>query len=108
MIILDKECEITLKKLIDLSKSKNGNAFVVTEEILKRDVADKLNKSGYITIKQDCSDTDMFSVFIELTRDGLNYFKNKKANRWRIVKEWGKFLIPVLVSVAALIISIVI
>lgn len=111
MKYLDKKCEESLKKIIEIYNQKNSSMFVITEETANKMIVNELSKQGIIIFKKDCSDSDMFNAFIELTHSGLNYFNNKKSekrrNCWRVLKEWAKFLLPIAISIAALIVSIV-
>ena len=110
MNILDKESENSLKIIIEKSKKENEKPFIINGTEFSPAIIKQLHNLGYIKILQDTSETDMFIVLIELTRIGKTYFIDKKKfNKSKVkhnVIEWIKFLIPVIISIIALIISI--
>lgn len=113
MMILDKECEKILKKAIDYentNRSKNQNKLVnifFFEKICNLQVIDKLANAKHIDIlEKKYVDNEMVFHFT-LTRDGENYFINKNKQKHKFIFETIKFWLPIAISIAALIVSII-
>ncbi len=104
MDFLDKNLEIVLKKLLD-NKTKS-----VSKEDCEQSEIDSLIKNGYFT-KKDVSTFSGWQYLIEPTQKGKYYFSNKQAyikasHREKII-QWVCYAIPVIISIAALAVSII-
>lgn len=104
MDFLDKNLEIVLKKLLD-NKTRS-----VSKEDCEQSEIDSLIKKGYFT-KNDASSLSEWQYLIEPTQKGKYYFSNKqayiKAFRHEKIIQWVRYAIPVIISIAALVVSII-
>jgi len=113
MKVLDNECENVLNKAINYeksnrSKNKNKNVHIIfSEKICSSQIINKLKDAGYINLKEEKHEENELIFHFTLTRDGENYFKDKKKRRNIIIRDCIKFWIPILISIVALIVSIV-
>lgn len=104
MELLDKNLEIVLKKLLE---NKTGS---VSKEDCERSEIDSLIKKGYFT-QVDVSTLSDWQYLIEPTQKGKYYFSNKKtyikALRCERIIKWVRYVIPNIISIAALAVSII-
>lgn len=104
MELLDKNLEIVLKKLLE-NKTES-----VSEEDCEQSEIDSLITNGYFT-KKDVSTFSGWQYLIEPTQKGKYYFSNKQAyikafHREKTI-QWVRYAIPVIISIAALVVSII-
>lgn len=104
---MDKSSEAVLKKIYDLLNSQS-EVSISSPEYSKEQI-DNLVNNGYIE-KLEASTLTGWSYIIRPTYDGKTYFENKKAANKAKFKhntiEVVKFLIPTIISIIALIVSI--
>lgn len=104
MDLLDKNLEIVLEKLLE-NRTEN-----VSKENCERSEIDSLIKNGYFT-KKDVSTFSGWQYLIEPTQKGKYYFSNKqvyiKVSRREKIIQWVRYAIPVIISIAALVVSII-
>lgn len=104
MEILDKNLELLLKKLLE-----NETTCVSKEECEQSEI-DSLIKKGFFT-KKDASTFDSWQYLIKPTQEGKYYFSNKRAciQAFRREKtiQWVRYAVPVIISIAALAVSII-
>ena len=113
--MLDNESEKALKMIIDDNKNqleKNGKSVLIySEDCIRKPIIENLNINHLIKIKNNMSSFSGYTVMIELTYDGENYFldkqKKQKTKKLKLFWELVKFILPILISVAALIVSII-
>ena len=71
------------------------------EEVFK--ILYELDTKGYVSIKSRAkSMTETYSMVVDITKDGLDYFKVKLST----VFDWISRIVPIIISIIALIVSI--
>ena len=109
---LDKECEKALKHMQNYEKEnrqrqnheKDNIHMFFSEKQFSKQVIEKLSESHMINILEILYEDNENIYHIELSRDGELYFKNKIIHR---TIELCKFFLPISISIAAIIVSIV-
>lgn len=109
-VLLDKPLEDTLKQLHEDTFYGTVEDFCLKSSVYSENHIKELEKYGYITTK-DSSTLSGWGCLVTLTYNGINYFKIKKQfikeNRKIKWGEWIRYGITTLISIAALIISII-
>lgn len=109
-ILLDKSLEDTLKQLYEDTFNGVVEDFCLKSAVYSENHIKELERYGYVTIK-DSSTLSGWECLATLTYNGINYFKNKKQfikeNRKAKWGEWIRYGITTLISIAALVISII-
>lgn len=104
MELLDKNLELLLKKLLEDNKKS------VSKEDCEQSEIDSLIKDGYFT-KKDAKTFEGWQYLIEPTQKGKHYFSNKQKYIETLRHEKNiqrlRFWIPVIISIAALAVSII-
>lgn len=104
MDFLDKNLEIVLEKLLE------NRTESVSKENCEQSEIDSLIKNGFFT-KKDVSTFSGWQYLIEPTQKGKYYFSNKqayiKAFQHKKTIQWVRYAIPVIISTAALVVSII-
>ncbi len=104
MELLDKNLELLLRHLLE------EDIQSVTKNECGKSEIDYLIEYGYFTYL-DSSAFDGWEYKIAPTQKGLYYFENKrkyeKAQRREKAIQWIRFLIPVIISIAALVVAII-
>lgn len=101
---MNKVLENTLKRIID--EAKENNQINVSSPDYEQVQVDYLVNNGLLT-KIDCSTMTGWQYIVYLTYEGEHYFENEKKERKKVIWDNVKFFIPIVVSIASLIISIV-
>lgn len=110
-----KSHENVLKYLIKKEKDSKTNKLYVSKNDCENMKVDErtvvkalyyLQESNYITINKISPHDDLsISCLISLKESALDYIENKGKNKTRIVWEVVRFIIPVIISIIALIIA---
>ena len=104
MEILDKNLELLLKKLLE------NETTCVSKAVCEQSEIDSLTEKGFFT-KKDASSFDGWQYLIKPTQEGKYYFSNKKAYIQALRREktiqWVCYAVPVIISIAALAVSII-
>lgn len=111
MKILDADCEKELKKILDFVDKSNQTKITLNGKDFNETIIQYLVECDFIKQIQNMSTFTNYIILAELTRTGQNYFVDKekyiKQKRKEKVIDWFKFLFPIAISIAALIISTV-
>lgn len=105
---MDKSSESLLRELY--TRFETESEYSVSEPEYQKVQIDALVNDRLIE-RLDASSLSGWEYIIRPTYAGKTYFQNKKQERAKsrrhLVFEWAKFLVPVLISIAALIVAII-
>lgn len=114
--MLTKDQEKVLKYLLSIERNSDNQISVGRNNYSLNDVAEKdfisylnlLEKAGLIELHWHSPHHDNLIYFVDITLlpDAINYFKTKKSNKKKTIKEDIKWLIPLIISILSLICSI--
>ncbi len=91
---------------VSINQSDLSNIPLSEKDVIKTIYV--LKEDGYLTIVQQSKDDD-FSIYwtVALKSSCIDYFKTKEESKIEKRNNWIQFWIPVSVSIAALIVSVV-
>lgn len=114
--MLTKDQEKTLKYLLSIERNSDNQISVgrnnySLNNVTEKDFISYLNlfeNSNLIKIHWHSPHHDNLICFVDITLlpDAINYFKTKKSNKKKTIKEDIKWLIPLIISILSLICSI--
>lgn len=114
--MLSKEQEKILEYLLSIERNSNNQISIGRYNYSLRNIAENdfisylhlFEKSGLIELHWHSPHHDNLICFVDITLlpDAINYFKVKKSNKKKTVKEDIKWLIPLIISILSLICSI--